>query len=501
MSNGASRIVYRLANASRPARLAVPNGRRCLSTLKPASQREWSTPLAKRITDAINTTGPISIAAFMRQCLTSDEGGYYTSRGTPGSDVFGKEGDFVTSPEISQMFGELLGIWIVTEWLSQGRRSSGVQLMEFGPGKGTLMADILRSVRNFKGFASSVEGVYMIEASPTLREIQKKALCGDAPMEECDIGYKSISSHLGVPVYWTEHIRILPQTEDKAPFIIAHEFFDALPIHAFQAVHSPPPETINTPTGPAELRQPSLPLNGTQWRELVVATNPEAEREPDGDGNSDKNDKKLEFRLALAKSPTPASLVMPEMSPRYKALKSTRGSTIEISPESHTYAQEIARLIGGPNPIDKNPSPTRTPAGAALILDYGPSSTIPVNSLRGIKNHEVVSPFATPGEVDLSADVDFTGLAESALDASPGVEVYGPNEQGSFLRSLGIAERAAQLLRNVKDEEKRKQIESSWQRLVERGGGGMGRIYKAMAIVPESGGRRRPVGFGGEVRM
>ncbi|EEQ31756.1 hypothetical protein McanCB56680_005833 [Microsporum canis] len=490
MRNGASKIVYRLANAGRPARLAVPNGRRYLST-----QREWSTPLAKRITDAINTTGPISIAAFMRQCLTSDEGGYYTSRGAPGSDVFGKEGDFVTSPEISQMFGELLGIWIVTEWLSQGRRSSGVQLMEVGPGKGTLMADILRSVRNFKGFASSIEGIYLIEASPTLRDIQKQKLCGEAPMEECEIGHKSTSTHLGVPVYWTEHIRLLPEVENKAPFIVAHEFFDALPIHAFQSVHSPPPETINTPTGPATLRQPPLPLNGTQWRELVVATNPEPTRE------SDKNDKKLEFRLALAKSPTPASLVMPEMSPRYKALKSTRGSTIEISPESHTYAQEFARLIGGANPTGKDDSPTRTPAGAALILDYGPSSTIPVNSLRGIKNHQIVSPFATPGQVDLSADVDFTGLAESALNASPGVEVYGPNEQGSFLRSLGIAERAAQLLRNVKDETKRKQIESSWQRLVDRGGGGMGKIYKAMAIVPESGGKRRPVGFGGDVQM
>ncbi|KAM5469119.1 hypothetical protein MauCBS54593_004471 [Microsporum audouinii] len=490
MRNGASKIVYRLANAGRPARLAVPNSRRYLST-----QREWSTPLAKRITDAINTTGPISIAAFMRQCLTSDEGGYYTSRGAPGSDVFGKEGDFVTSPEISQMFGELLGIWIVTEWLSQGRRSSGVQLMEVGPGKGTLMADILRSVRNFKGFASSIEGIYLIEASPTLRDIQKQKLCGEAPMEECEIGHKSTSTHLGVPVYWTEHIRLLPEVENKAPFIVAHEFFDALPIHAFQSVHSPPQETINTPTGPATLRQPPLPLNGTQWRELVVATNPEPTRE------SDKNDKKLEFRLALAKSPTPASLVMPEMSPRYKALKSTRGSTIEISPESHTYAQEFARLIGGANPTGKDDSPTRTPAGAALILDYGPSSTIPVNSLRGIKNHQTVSPFATPGQVDLSADVDFTGLAESALNASPGVEVYGPNEQGSFLRSLGIAERAAQLLRNVKDETKRKQIESSWQRLVDRGGGGMGKIYKAMAIVPESGGKRRPVGFGGDVQM
>lgn len=75
------------------------------------------------------------------------------------------------------------------------------------------MEDTYQSVRNFKGFASSVEGVYMIEASPTLRDIQKKALCGDAPMEECDIGYKSISIHLGVPVYWTEHIRILTQSE------------------------------------------------------------------------------------------------------------------------------------------------------------------------------------------------------------------------------------------------------------------------------------------------
>ncbi|KAF3484210.1 DUF185 domain-containing protein [Arthroderma uncinatum] len=431
----------------------------------------------------------------MRQCLTSDEGGYYTSRGVPGSDVFGREGDFVTSPEISQMFGELLGIWTVTEWMSQGRRSSGVQLMEVGPGKGTLMADVLRSIRNFKGFASSIEGIYLIEASPTLRDIQKQTLCGNAPMEECEIGHKSISTHLGVPVYWAEHIRLLPETKDKAPFIIAHEFFDALPIHAFQSVHSPPPETIITPTGPATLRQPPLPLNGTQWRELVVAANPEPPRE------CDKSDKKLEFRLALAKSPTPASLVMPEMSPRYKALKATRGSTIEISPESHSYAQEFARLIGGANPTDKNASPSRTPAGAALILDYGPSSTIPVNSLRGIKNHQIVSPFATPGQVDLSADVDFTALAEAALNASPGVEVYGPNEQGSFLRSLGIAERAAQLLRNVKDETKRKQIESSWQRLVERGGGGMGKIYKAMAIVPESGGKRRPVGFGGEVHM
>lgn len=78
----------------------------------------------------------------MRQALTSPEGGYYTTQ--EGGAVFGKHGDFVTSPEISQVFGELIGIWTIAEWMAQGRTRSGVQLMEVGPGKGTLMDDMLR---------------------------------------------------------------------------------------------------------------------------------------------------------------------------------------------------------------------------------------------------------------------------------------------------------------------------------------------------------------------
>ncbi|MCJ1313860.1 hypothetical protein MMC25_007540 [Agyrium rufum] len=543
------------------------------SSTSSTAARQWSTPLAKKLADAIEfsqTTGPISIAAYMRQCLTSPGDGYYTSKTNDGRDQFGQKGDFVTSPEISQIFGELLGIWIVAEWMAQGRKGSGVEIIEVGPGRGTLIDDILRTVRNFKPLASSIESIYLVEASQTLREAQKKLLCGDeAPMKEIDIGYRSPSKYSNIPVTWVEDIRILDTDPSKTPFIIAHEFFDALPIHAFQSIAPNPqqsdtPQTIQGLSGPIEVSNPQRPTSASQipqWRELVVTPTPSPSSQPVTTTTSSSRpalassstataaspSTNLDFQLSLFKASNPSSLLLPELSPRYKALKNKPDSVIEISPESHAYAADFARRIGGggnrhgstkstkpfrsltskdtssagtstvshPFPIH---APKPNPSGAALIIDYGPLNTIPTSTLRGIRAHQLVSPFSSPGRVDLSADVDFTALAEAAIGASEGVEVHGPVEQWMWLERMGIRERAEMLIRGlekgrekgeaaqgegegVERKEERERIRKAVDRLVERGGGGMGKLYKVLAIVPENGGKRPPVGFGGGVQI
>lgn len=113
--------------------------------------------------------GPIPVDEYMNLCLAHPEHGYYMSR-----DVFGADGDFVTAPELSSIFGELVGVWVVWTWEALGRPEK-VQLVELGPGRGTMMSDVMRTVSRFEPLVSSLS-VEMVETSPALRELQRKAL-------------------------------------------------------------------------------------------------------------------------------------------------------------------------------------------------------------------------------------------------------------------------------------------------------------------------------------
>ena len=327
----------------------------------------------------------------------------------------------------------------------------------------------------FKTMADSVEAIYLVEASPSLREAQKALLCGPkTKMREVENGFACQSKvSPKTNIIWYEDFSFIPQDKDRTPYIIAHEFFDALPIHAF----------ANTDNG---------------WREILVGASPRKGQfvAKDGVSKLETRSHTPEFALTLANAPTPHSILLPPLSQRYKNLEKLKNAAIEISPESLGLMGKISQKIG------------EAGAGAALIMDYGTSDTVPANSLRGILKHQICSPFSRPGEVDVSADVDFTALAEQAIKSSKRVEVHGPVKQGAFLGMLGIKERTEYLIHELKkkpnngwddgNEDKEKALRSGHDRLVGEHAGGMGAIYKALAVVPVRNGRR-PAGFGGEV--
>ncbi|MFM8701946.1 MAG: class I SAM-dependent methyltransferase [Hyphomicrobiales bacterium] len=148
----------------------------------------------------------MSVARYMELCLGHPHHGYYMTR-----DPFGHTGDFITAPEISQMFGELVGIWCADTWFKMGSPSP-CALVELGPGRGTLMVDALRALRKIPAMSDALS-ITLVETSPILRQSQQKAL-----------------SEAGFTIKWAESVFDLP----KAPILlIANEFLDALPIHQF----------------------------------------------------------------------------------------------------------------------------------------------------------------------------------------------------------------------------------------------------------------------------
>jgi SAM-dependent MidA family methyltransferase len=160
--------------------------------------------LEREIRRLIAAAGPMPVADYMRLCLSHPRHGYYVAR-----DPFGRGGDFITAPEISQMFGELIGIWMAAVWRQMGAPEN-VRVVELGPGRGTLMADALRAARVVKGFREAIV-LHLVEISPALQELQRQRL-----------------EALEIPMLWHAAIEEVP---GGPSIIIANEFIDALPIH------------------------------------------------------------------------------------------------------------------------------------------------------------------------------------------------------------------------------------------------------------------------------
>jgi NADH dehydrogenase [ubiquinone] 1 alpha subcomplex assembly factor 7 len=163
------------------------------------------TPLARALAERIRRDGPVTVADYMAAALGDPDHGYYTTR-----DPFGVDGDFTTAPEISQMFGELLGLWAAEHWRAMGAPDP-VRLIELGPGRGTLMADALRAASQVAGFHAALR-VDLVEVSPALRARQAAALADRIAPNR---------------IAWRTDLADAPP---GPALVLANEFFDALPV-------------------------------------------------------------------------------------------------------------------------------------------------------------------------------------------------------------------------------------------------------------------------------
>ena len=161
--------------------------------------------LERELVAMIAAEGPLTVERYMALCLGHARHGYYMRQ-----DPFGRGGDFTTAPEVSQMFGELIGVWCAVAWQAMG--APPFRLVEPGPGRGTLMADLLRAARVVPGFLEAAR-VHLVETSPVLRRSQENALSG-----------------AGTAIHWHASIDEVP---DGPTLLVANEFFDALPIRQF----------------------------------------------------------------------------------------------------------------------------------------------------------------------------------------------------------------------------------------------------------------------------
>ena len=560
----------------------------------PSAPQNWddyeaATPLWEELAAQIGVLGrPMTVAEFMQHALLHPKYGYYSQpmrdRAEQDKDddddlfsdsdddddddnvqdnpIFGPRGDFVTAPEICQVFGESIQVWMVTQWEAMGKPKA-IQWVEFGPGRGTLMADMVKFAlssrqqqQQEKGnseklieYGNALQIIHLIEPSHPLRRKQQESLQeqvgnlvnwefhnpvvsnddkngtgdadqGSAPVEK--------STNPTIQVHWHDSFASLTAmimrrkqrkmghetakshvVDDEAAdvskmplFVVCQEFFDALPVHAFEMTD-----------------------NGV-WRERMVdmAISDEMleENNDGGIGNDESSSSGTATRKPESSTPTATSIndiegvkrprlrivLAPEVTPALKTLmrvddegkiqndqastlKAEVGQVVEVCPEGILVVQDIASVL------DQQ-------GGAAVIVDYGEEGS--TDSLRGFWKHKQTHFLSLPGQTDVTADVDFTALKHAVNHARPDriqqlsageendtpnkdkhkhtIKAYGPITQGKFLVSMGAQERViSHIQKDSTTDEEAEDLFGALNRLVAPEE--MGTRYKVLGIAAE----------------
>ncbi|MEQ1695468.1 MAG: SAM-dependent methyltransferase [Hyphomicrobiaceae bacterium] len=354
------------------------------------------TPLAIKIKERIRASGPMLLSAYMNTCLNDPEHGYYRTQKAIGAGA-----DFVTAPEISQAFGELVGLWSAAVWQDLGKPRP-LELVEFGPGRGTMMRDALRASRIVPGFHDALY-VALVEVNRQLALQQAKTLAG-----------------CGVPIGHYDDVHTIfgmqqPGFGREVPrLFLANEILDVLPIRQLQ-------------------------FKAGAWRHRKV-------------GLDDRGE--LCFVIAqLSQIGIPISIPPP-----------VEGDIFEVCFDHHFFLNSQVGQRANRQSL------------AALFIDYGHDEPGYGDTLQAVRGHKYESVFASPGEADLTAQVDFASVAHEARRL--GFVVDGPTTQAEFLGRLGIIERASKLM--GANPGKAGEIEAGVMRLMAPNG--MGTRFKAIGI-------------------
>ncbi|XP_058125699.1 protein arginine methyltransferase NDUFAF7 homolog, mitochondrial [Anopheles ziemanni] len=384
--------------------------------------------LAETLHARIRATGPITVATYMREVLLNPSAGYYSTK----DQVFGSSGDFITAPEVGQIFGELIAVWCINE-LQKFNYDGEIQLVELGPGKGTLMQDMLRVLERF-GLSKDRLSVHLVEMSPHLQRMQGERLCdGKVHRTTVDQHESHVQQGLtsaGVGVRWYTDIVEVPK---KFSIVIANEFFDALPVHIFCK------ESTEA---------------GSAWKEVLV--------------DIDAKQTGPAFRFIQSSKATPYSVVFGKRFNENESLLQER-NRVEVSFEVEQFAQSLA---------------TRFDAygGFGLVIDYGHEGN-KMDTFRSFKQHKLHDPLQDPGSADLTVDVDFAFL-KHFLEQDEKAFTLGPVGQGAFLEAMQGSERLKSLLNVTTDDKYRQILKDGYDVLTNPEK--MGERFKLLSIFPAS---------------